>query len=160
MRIQCNWTEWDHLNKIRFGCDVTLFWQCHRFHRSHCDTDVDGAQFDRVGPFERDWVWLRCHSFFGNGTVSIVANETQMRIECKLTEWDHLNETGFGCDVMSLSFGNATVSIVANETQMWIERNLTEWDHLNETGFGCDVTLCWKCHRFHRSQCDTDEDRV
>ena len=37
------------------------------------------VQFDRVGPYERDWVWLRCHSLFGNATVSIVANETQMR---------------------------------------------------------------------------------
>ena len=35
----------------------------------------------------------------GNATVSIVANVTQMRIECNLTEWDHLNEVGFGCDV-------------------------------------------------------------
>ena len=57
------------------------------------------VQFDRVGPFERDWVWLRCHSLLGIATVSIVANVTQMRIECNLTEWDHLNEIVFGCDV-------------------------------------------------------------
>ena len=35
----------------------------------------------------------------GNATVSIVAYVTQMRIDRNLTEWDHLNETGFGCDV-------------------------------------------------------------
>ena len=55
-RIECNVTEWDHLNETGFGCDVTLFWKCHRFHRE------DRVQFDRVGPLERDWVWLRCHS--------------------------------------------------------------------------------------------------
>ena len=61
-RIEFNLTEWDHLNEIGFGCDVTLFWKCHRFRRSQCDTDEDRVQFDRVGPFERSWVWLRCHS--------------------------------------------------------------------------------------------------
>ena len=62
MRIECNLTEWDHLDEIGFGCDATLFWKCHRFRRSQCDTDEDRVQFDRVGPFERDWFCLRCHS--------------------------------------------------------------------------------------------------
>ena len=51
--------------------------------------------FDRVGPFERDWVLAAMSLSFGNGTVSFVANEIQMWMERNLTEWDHLNETGF-----------------------------------------------------------------
>ena len=91
--------EWDHLNEIGFGCDVILFWKCHRFHRCQQDTDVDRVQFDRVGPLERDWVLAAMSLSFGNATISIVAYETQMWIECNLTERDHLNEIGFGCDV-------------------------------------------------------------
>ena len=46
---ECNLTEWCHLNVIFFLPQAN-------------DTDEDRVQFDRVGPFERDWVWLRCHS--------------------------------------------------------------------------------------------------
>ena len=70
MWIERNLTEWDHLNETGFGCDVTLFWQCHRFHCNQGDTDEDRVQFDRVGPFERDWVFAvmslsfwKCHRF-------------------------------------------------------------------------------------------------
>ena len=62
-------------------------------------THEDRVQFERVGPFARDWFLAAMSLSFGNATVSIVANVTQMRIERNLTEWDPLNETRFGCDV-------------------------------------------------------------
>ena len=57
-RIECNVTEWDLLNEVGFGCDVTLLWKCHHFRRSQCDTDEGRVQLDRLRPLERDWVWL------------------------------------------------------------------------------------------------------
>ena len=146
MRIECNLAKWEHLNEDWVGCDVTLFWKCQCFHRSQRETQMRiECNFDRVGPFERDRVFVVMSLSFGNATVSIV------RIECNSTEWDHLHEAGFGCDVTLCWEMPPFPSLPMTDRCGW-SAILPEWDHLNEIGFGCDVTLFWKCHRFHRCQ--------